>query len=112
MLERSLKRLLGCNGLPGSANVVVSELIGVTWPVRRRAERAIACRAGRIRTSSKLMMDGVHVVLTHTPRVRLTHVGCWWNDQSCRLPEPLSVVAPMPGPIHRKVVRPNLVLGV
>ncbi len=54
------------------------------------------------------MVNRVHEILAHAPRVGLPHVCGWWNDQCQWLSVHLIVVITMPRSVHGKVVRPHL----
>lgn len=94
--------------LPRPADVVDTELIGMAGPVRRRLKSPASRRTRLRRVASELVIDRVVQILTHAPRVRLTHVGGRRHDQGRRLTIALVVIIAVPGSCLGKIPIPDV----
>lgn len=92
-------RPAGWDGLPGGADVIQAELIGVAGPGRRRQERSGWQRTGVGRIATILMRQRIHQVLAHTPGISLTHVSGRRHDDSRGMAILHVVVIAVPGPL-------------
>ncbi len=110
LLHQPFDSCIDCRwyALPRAADVVDTELIGVTWPRGCCVKAAGACCARLRCTATKLMVNRVVQVLADTPRKGLSHVCGRWHDQRKRLAVLLVVVRPVPRTMLCHVVCPNV----
>lgn len=107
-LQKRLAAELG-GYLPGAANRIDSELIGMRWPDWRRIEQstlaALRCR------SAELVVKRGHGVLADAPRVVLLHCSIGRHHQRGRLPELQVVETAMPWTQFGLLTRPGIAVG-